>query len=884
MHSNSQNPALEFSPFLNQLVTRHPDWLEALQVSGRLENVSSPNSDQLIVCIENTGLDPALRQFRNQEMMRLIWRDLNELAPIDEILADLSTLADICLQATVDSHTRTFREKHGIPRNVDGQAQEIVVIGLGKLGGCELNLSSDIDIIFCYPDGGVCDGRRGLSNEQFFTRLARSIIRSLSGISVDGFCFRVDTRLRPFGDSGPLVSSFAALEQYYQREGRDWERYALIKARPVAGDLVSGQQLLDILKPFVYRRYIDFGAIEALRNMHTNVREDALRKDRLDDIKRGPGGIREIEFLVQTFQLLRGGRERELQTASIFTAVAGLQKLLLLPHDTITEILATYRFLRKTENRIQALHDQQTHRVPVGDDGLRVARAMGFKNTPDFQAALDDTRNKVQTLFERSLPQPSSPVDDENPWYSYWQRVRDGNLYDDSDFASWIPLANFVKRLNRLSLSQRASRRLDQYMPLLLGCIESLSPGDAVVHRVLDLVSAICRRSAYLSLLVQNPDASNRMLELFTLSKRVARTVTRYPALLDELIDPSLGAQPPNEEDIQAVVDRVLLANTDNESALQELNYQKQVITLRISVAVLQSTMSVYQARAALSQLAQSLVQATLDLSQLEMESRHGHLPGPDLAVIAYGSLGACALGFDSDLDLIFLYEPATSHSDGKRPVSAERYHTGVARRMLSLLSATTPSGRLYCIDARLRPNGRAGLLVSSLDAFSRYQSEQAWIWELQALTRARAVAGNNGTAESFADIRQRVLTMARDKDLVKREIQAMRKRIGVEHSKGNPLKYGSGGLLDIEFVVQLGLLLNANQFPKAIVSTQVNEQLQALQDCGWVNSKTFKTLLSAYTQLSHALQQSTLIDDRAEVENISLLNIAQTLCDEILR
>lgn len=883
MLSASQKTVLGFSPFLNQLVTRHPDWLEELQVSGRLEKNSPPNADRLAAGIEKTGLDPALRQFRNREMMRLIWRDLNELAPVDEILADLSTLADVCQQAAVHYHSKSFEEKYGIPRSPDGQAQKLIIIGLGKLGGCELNLSSDIDIIFCYPDRGVCDGRRGLDNEQFFTRLARRIIRSLSELTADGFCFRVDTRLRPFGDSGPLVSSFAALEQYYQREGRDWERYALIKARPVAGDLASGQQLLDILKPFVYRRYIDFGAIDALRDMHANVREDALRKDRLDDIKRGPGGIREIEFLVQTFQLLRGGREPSLQTPSIFAAVAGLQKLQLLPEGSITELLAAYRFLRKAENRIQALHDQQTHRVPHGEDGLRVARAMGFKDMAGFQTSLDETRDKVQFLFEHCLPQPTEPTGEKNPWHAYWQRARNITQGEISEVTRRKPLADFVKRLNRLSLSQRASRRLDQFMPLLLEQIDSLSPGDDVIDRVLDLVSAICRRSAYLSLLVHNPDASKRMLDLFATSKRVALAVTRYPALLDELIDPSLGAYPPGRKDIQTGVQRLLDSFSDTETTLQELNYFKQVVSLRIAVAVLQSTMSAFEAQLALSQLAQSQVQAALVLSKLEMETRHGQLPGPDLAVIAYGSLGARALGFDSDLDLIFLYQPASALSDGARPIPAERYHTGVARRLLSLLSATTPSGRLYSIDARLRPNGRAGLLVSSVDAFRRYQLEEAWIWELQALTRARPIAGSAETADSFTTARHHVLTTPRDKARVKHEVPAMRQRIRAEHAEGAPLKHGPGGLLDIEFVVQLGLLLNASSYPEVIDSTEISRQLRALQTCGWINTNIFNTLGNAYTQLVHARQQTALIDDRAEVKTTPLLSIAQALCDEIL-
>ncbi len=880
----NQQDILTLSPFLSQLVSRHPDWLEDLRVSGRLDNPVSPSAELLATNIEKKGLDPALRQFRNQEMMRLIWRDLSEKAAVDEILVDLSILADTCLQAAVSYHSLALEKKHGIPRNDNGQPQKLIVIGLGKLGGYELNMSSDIDIIFCYPDRGVCDGRRGLSNEQFFTRLARSIIRSLSAITADGFCFRVDTRLRPFGDSGPLVSSFSALEQYYQREGRDWERYALIKARPVAGDLASCEQLLSILKPFVYRRYIDFGAIEALRNMHANVREDALRKDRLDDIKRGPGGIREIEFLVQTFQLLRGGRGATLQTSSLFTAIAGLQKLQLLPDEAIAALLAAYRFLRKTENRIQALHDQQTHRVPGGEDGLRVAQAMGFEDMSGFQLALDETRNSVQSLFEQSLPQPTGLNDDKNPWHAYWQRLRNSTLDDTSSTSERTPLAAFVKRLNRLSLSQRASQRLDQFMPLLLERFDSLSPSDTIINRVLDLVSAICRRSAYLSLLVQNPEASKRMLSLFSVSNRVAQTVTRYPALLDELIDPSLGAQPPTKKDILAGVERVLQTNNGTETVLQDLNYLKQVFSLRIAVAVLQLTMTASEARTALSQLAQNLVQAALSLSQTEMENRHGHLPGPELAVIAYGSLGAFALGFDSDLDLIFLYQPATERSNGARPISAERYHTGIARRMLSLLSATTPCGRLYNIDARLRPNGRAGLLVSSVDAFRRYQLEEAWTWELQALTRARAVAGGTDVAQSFAASRRQVLTMSRDKSLIRREIPAMRERIRTEHGDSLSLKHGPGGLLDIEFIVQLGLLLSANEFPEVIKSTDVIEQLLSLRDCGWINANTFKTLLNAYTQLSHASQHASLIDDSIDVETSQLLNVALALCNQILR
>ena len=359
--------------------------------------------------------------------------------------------------------------------------------------------------------------------------------------------------------------------------------------------------------------------------------------------------------------------------------------------------------------------------------------------------------------------------------------------------------------------------------------------------------------------------------------------MTRYPALLDELIDPSLGAYPPTVKDIQAGVERILDNKNDTETSLQDLNYFKQMISLRIAVAVLKSTMSAFEASAALSQLAQSQVQAVLVLAQLEMQTRHGQLPGPGLAVIAYGSLGACALGFDSDLDLIFLYKPVAIRSDGERPLPAERYHTNVARRMLSLMSALTSSGRLYSIDARLRPNGRAGLLVSSVDAFKRYQLEEAWVWELQALTRARAIAGDAKTAASFVTVRQQVLATARDKTVINAEVRSMRERVRTEFGQTNLLKHGRGGLLDIEFVVQLGLLLNAAVHPEVIKSTQTVYQLQALHECGWINADAFRILNTAYTQLSQARLQVALVDDNAGFDTTSLLDIAQALCEEIL-
>jgi len=407
---------LSCSPFIAQLDRRHPAWLPALESEGRLQGKQPPDSNRLEHTIELRGLDAGLRRFRNREMLRITWRELAGIATLEETLADLSTLAELCLDAALAHHHALLEARFGTPRGPDGEPQSMVVLGLGKLGGRELNLSSDIDLIFCFPAAGACDGRRSLSNEQFFTRLARAVIASLAERTEEGFCFRVDTRLRPYGEAGPLVCSFAALELYYQREGRDWERYALVKARPVAGDRAAGENLLSSLAPFVYRRYIDFGAVESLRTMLDAIRDDAARRDRGNDVKRGPGGIREVEFLVQCMQLLRGGRLRELRTPSLAEALSAIDRLELLPPERVNALRESYRFLRRLENAIQAQHDQQTHSLPEGDDLQRVSAVMGEPSAAALEAALEATRTTVNAALDQSFPRQDEPAEPQRPW------------------------------------------------------------------------------------------------------------------------------------------------------------------------------------------------------------------------------------------------------------------------------------------------------------------------------------------------------------------------------------------------------------------------------------------------------------------------------------
>lgn len=849
------------SPFAAGLLQRYPDWREGL------DDHQPPTAEELAGEVATLGLDVALRRFRNRQMLRIIWRDLCGLACLDETFADLTALAEVTLAAALETHTQKLQEQFGRPVDEAGVEQQLVVIALGKFGGGELNLSSDIDIIFCYRNGGECagSGKRRLSNEEFFSRVARAVISSLSEVTADGFCFRVDTRLRPFGEAGPLCSSLAALEKYYQREGRDWERYALIKARPVAGPESLGVDVMNCVRPFVYRRYIDFTAIEALQDMHAQVSEDARRRDRLQDIKRGPGGIREIEFLVQCFQLLRGGREPLLQSPSLRHALAGIAELSLLSPADVTGIRNDYVYLRQLENRIQALHDQQTHELPDGDDLQRLSLAMACEGPAELNQRLEGVRRGVADRFQAIFPnQGAAPAADgaEPHWAEVWRRLQAERQqgHEGSEALEDRPLSVFLQSLERLALSQRAQRRLDQFMPVLLHRLDRLDLPDKILHQLFDLVLAISQRSAYLVLLVQNAAALDRLVELFARSEWIGSRVIRFPALLDELIDLSLGQQIPLAEDLQRSIRRILQSAGETEAVLESLNYLKLATSLRIAVAQLEGLLESPAAQAALAELAGALLRGLLELASTEIAARHGRFRPPDavqsgasgtdgnsLAIIAYGSLGAFEPGYESDLDIVFLFAGSDSVSDGSRPLPAERYYARLAQRLLSFLTAMTPSGRLYAVDTRLRPNGRAGALVSSIESFAEYQRKEAWTWELQALTRARFLAGDAATGGAFESIRNEVLRHPRALAPLREDLSAMRQKmlheLG-EHSVDDAApKHQPGGLVDIEFVVQLGVLATAAMHPSVIESTATTWQLQELERSGWLSHSDAATL-----------------------------------------
>ncbi|MEE4172718.1 MAG: bifunctional [glutamate--ammonia ligase]-adenylyl-L-tyrosine phosphorylase/[glutamate--ammonia-ligase] adenylyltransferase [Xanthomonadales bacterium] len=851
MAKHDPSRALALSPFLEDLDRRYPEWLPSLEAEGRLRSHRPPSAADLEDAVAEHGLDRGLRRFRNREMLCITWREITGTASLEATLGDLTRLAELCLDTAVSTHHAALVERFGTPRDGDGKEQSLVVLGLGKLGGGELNLSSDIDLILCFPENGACDGRRGLANETFFTRLARAVIGSLAERTGDGFCFRVDTRLRPFGESGPLVCSFKALEHYYQREGRDWERYALVKARPVAGDREAGQALVDILRPFVYRRYIDFGAVESLREMLDAIQADAARRKGRGDVKRGPGGIREVEFGVQCIQLLRGGREPALQTPSLLDALSTIQALDLLPGDRVAALREAYGVLRRVENAIQALHDQQTHELPQGEDLDRVVRILCQPDRESFQTLLESTRQTVTDALDASFPRQAG---NEEP--GTWE----GTLELAGDDA-WRAL---LRRIRRVGLTRRGHQRLDAFMKRLFQRLETGPRNAAVEDDLRALVNAISRRSAYLALLVQNPPALDRMLELFNRSDWIARTVTRHPALLDELIDPALGRTLPDRAELSESARR-LARGDDEEQAINALNTIKLAQSLRIATAELEGVLSSVEAETRLTALAEVLLERCLKLAEQAVARRHGHLEPNGLALIGYGSLGGGDISYGSDLDLVFLYPDGQGESDGPRPLAAETWYTRCVRRLLALATTQTPAGRLYEIDTRLRPNGRSGLLVSPLDAFARYQAEKAWVWEWQALTRARPVAGDADVSARFQAIREAVLAQPKDSEALRREIPAMRQKMRAQGG-GDPFKQVPGGLLDIDFVAQLGILERAPEDPALRGLTRTTEQLQALAAHGWLEPDDAELLMETYRALTRARHLRALLREDASL------------------
>lgn len=749
---------------------------------------------------ENT-LRPGLRALRARTLTHLLVRDLAGLAPLSEVTETMTQFADLAVAEAIRVLRAPLVARHGEPRDAEGHVQPFVVIGMGKLGGRELNVSSDIDLIFVYPDDGETEGPSSIGNFEFFTKLARQLIGTLAEVTGDGQVFRVDMRLRPNGDSGPLVASFDMLENYFITQGREWERYAWIKARPMTGE--RDEELAAIVRPFVFRKYLDFGAINAMRELHAQIREEVARRDMTNNVKLGPGGIREIEFIAQVFQLIRGGRERNLQIHPTLAVLAQLAERGTLDAQAVHELSAAYDFLRRLEHRLQYLDDAQTHSLPEKiEDQALIAASMGYNDYAALLAELDDHRAGVSRHFHAVFADRNGAGHELD---RLWTAAADTTMcaaelgrrgYADPEAAA-RRLADLRAGGRYQQMPAQVRARFDPLVPRLIEACAATPIPDITLTRSLTLLDAISRRAAYLALLQQYPQALRKVADLMSASSWAADYLTQHPLLLDDLLDPRALEAAPDwtvfHSSLAASLDAIE-PDTERQMDLMREAHHSQVF--RLLTQDLAGLLTVERLADHLSKLADIMIELTIVAAWRKLQQRHRDTPR--FAVVSYGKLGGKELGYASDLDIVFLFEDDDPN--------AQETYARLAQRMNTWLSSATPAGTLFETDLRLRPNGDAGLLVSSIEAFRKYQMEAAWVWEHQALTRARYSAGDAEIGTAFEAIRIEVLRKPRDLAVLRDEVLAMRQKMIDNHANKSELfdlKHDRGGLIDVEFIVQ---------------------------------------------------------------------------------
>lgn len=896
------------SDFVVEQAQRDPQMFLALAASGELERSLAAGelreqlAEQLLGCDDEEALARCLRRFRNRQQLRIIWRDFSRQAMLAETCRDLSDLADVCIDLAYHWLYPRHCAQFGTPIGQrSGQPQHLVILGMGKLGAHELNLSSDIDLIFGYPEGGETEGaRRALDNQEFFTRLGQRLIRALDAITVDGFVFRTDMRLRPYGSSGALVFSFNALEQYYQDQGRDWERYAMIKARVVGGDQAAGRELLELLRPFVYRRYLDFSAIEALRVMKQLIQQEVRRKGMSENIKLGTGGIREVEFIAQAFQLIHGGRDLSLQQRPLLKVLATLEGQGYLPPAVVAELREGYEFLRYTEHALQGIGDRQTQMLPVDPrEQARVAAIMGFANWATFHGRLTYWRGRIEWHFQQVIADPdeedgrAGAASDGAEWLPLWEQALDQEAavlqlqeagFDEPE-AAWQRLLALRNSPQVRAMQRLGRERLDAFVPRLLAqTIEHDSP-DLVLERVLPLVEKVARRSAYLVLLSENPGALLRLTTLCAASPWIAEQIARFPLLLDELLNEGRLYSPPQAPELAAELRErlVRIPQDDLEQQMEALRHFKLAHSLRVAASEIAGTLPLMKVSDYLTWLAEAILEQVLALAWQHTVQRHGRplradgTPcDPDFIIVGYGKVGGLEFGHGSDLDLVFLHggDPQ-AETDGAKPIDGAQFFTRLGQRIIHLLTTQTTSGALYEVDMRLRPSGAAGLLVSSLGAFQRYQESEAWTWEHQALVRARVLVGCQRLAGEFARVRAEVLGRQREVEALQREVSEMRAKMrdnlgtritaagtadnAFEATSCFDLKQDAGGIVDIEFMVQYAALAWSWQYPQLLEFTDNIRILEGLEQVGLMPAEDAALLREVYKSYRSAAHRQAL-------------------------
>lgn len=833
---------LGLSDYVAAQLSRHPEWISSL-FAGDLQLIERQDFDtklhtKLAAATSEELAKSVLRRFRNYQMVCLAWRDFLDYASLTESLLDLSALAEALVICARDWLYRDMCTQYGMPMDKAGNPQPLLILGMGKLGGRELNFSSDIDLIFTFPEHGeTIGGRRSLDNQQFFIRMGQRLVNLLDQISVDGFVFRVDMRLRPYGESGPLVVSFSGLEDYYQEQGRDWERYAMVKARVLGPWSHFCDELHSMLRPFVYRRYIDFSAIESLRKMKQLIAQEVRRRQLTNNIKLGAGGIREVEFVVQSFQLIRGGREPALRQQSLFSAIDTLYSLGLFEYLAVDELKHSYLLLRRVENLLQAIDDKQTQTLPNNPlDWERLCYVLDMANETDLRTHIQAAMATIHRHFKATVGGGEGEDKSEHWTAQLWNVQQDDHavallaeqLIEDPQL--WSLLSRWRETVTKRSIGPRGRETLDKLMPRLLEELLNQPSPSAAFEAVSKVLEQILTRTTYLELLCENPGARQQLVSLCCASPWIATQLAKFPMLLDELIDPAHLYDTTSLDDYPSELRQYLLRvpADDMEQQMEALRQFKLSQQLKIAAADVTGVLPVMQVSDHLTFLAEAIIEQVVMQAWQQVAQRHGvptYLEGNDtgFAVIGYGKLGGIELGYGSDLDLVFLYEVhasmTNSLTNGDRPIEVGHFYLKLAQRILHLFSTRTTSGELYEVDMRLRPSGASGLMVSEITRFAEYQADEAWTWEHQALVRSRFVFGANSLAVKFSRIRASVLEKPRDKDQLKKAVREMRQKMRdhlLKVSEGIfDLKQSPGGIADIEFIAQYLVLANAHQYPE---------------------------------------------------------------------
>lgn len=859
--------ALNHSRYLANLFQAHPELIPELT-----DTWQQPLSEELLqkalqqAFADDDAVRAALRRLRHRAMAHIALRDLCGLAPLAEVVESMTLLADITTNFALDHYHQQLVATYGEPLDRNGRPQRLLIIGMGKLGGRELNVSSDVDYIFIYPEEGETAGPKVVENYDFFTRLGKRVIGALGDLTADGQVFRVDMRLRPNGDSGPLVCSLDALENYFITQGREWERYAWIKGRTMnAGTNLQAEwvtAMQKIARPFVFRKYLDFGAINAMRDLHAQIRREVARKDMADHVKLGPGGIREIEFMAQVFQLIRGGRDPALQARPTLTVLKLLVERKLIPPEAEQELHDAYVFLRRLEHRLQYVEDQQTHMLPTApDEKSRIAHSMAFTDWDAMLAVLDAHREKVSKHFDAVF---SDPEAGEHPLTGLWLSQLDnetaiealGNLGFRRPPDAIARLATLRQSSRYQQLPSANRLRLDAVGPRLIEAAGATADPDTTLVRGLDFLEGIARRGSYLALLQQYPMALRRVADMICASNWAAQYLNLHPLLLDELLDPRLYEIATDWAGFRASLRRNLADHAgDTEREMDILREVHHGQVFRLLAQDLAGLQSIERLSDHLTELADTIVQETLPLVWSKLKNRH--CAEPKFAVIGYGKMGGKELGYASDLDLVYLYDDDDQ--------DAPENYTRLGQRLNTWLSSQTPAGILFETDLRLRPNGDSGLLAVSVDAFLEYQLKNAWVWEHQALTRARFCAGDPAVGQRFEEIRVEILRQPRNLGVLKEEVIAMRNKMLDAHASKSEsefgLKHDRGGIIDVEFIVQYLVLGYAHQHASLTGNLGNIALLRIAAELGLIDARQADAAGNAYREyrrLQHARRLST--------------------------